>query len=314
MLVFFAGRNKKKVLFIGSIILGCVFFTLCFAHVLDQELVPLASGIKKYNFSRDWFSRNMSLWSETLAGFKGKENIRYLEIGVYEGFSLIWMLENILIHATARVTCIDIFPDNLEQIFLSNLGLSGFADKVTIINGKSLLELRRLPFDFYDIIYVDASHTADNVLSDVMLCWPLLKSGGLLIFDDYLLDMELQPEEFRPKVAIDAFITSYRNYLEIVHRGYQLIVRKRKINIPASIHVFDADYFISLGEYVYFLRDRQLFHSRTKEPVELLEEEKLLLDKLAWMRKFGETEFSPDIEMSNDNDYIELMKKIFSKK
>jgi predicted O-methyltransferase YrrM len=250
------------------------------------------------------------LWSDILARFKGKADIHYLEIGVFEGASLIWMLENIMTHDTAKVTCIDLFPDDLEQIFLFNLDLSGSEHKVTTIKERSVTALRKFPFDSFDIIYVDASHTADNVMSDTMLCWPLLKPGGLLIFDDYLLDAKLQPEEFRPQVAIDAFITAYRNHIEIVHRGYQVIARKRKINIPDSIHVMDADYFISIGEYIYFLRNKELYHSTTTERIELSTKEKQMLDKLAWTRKFGETEFSPDNETLNSKDFINLMKKL----
>jgi hypothetical protein len=64
---------------------------------------------KKYNFSEDWFTWNLPIWEEILGHLRGKPNIHYLEIGVFEGRSLIWMLENILTHPTSKATCIDVF-------------------------------------------------------------------------------------------------------------------------------------------------------------------------------------------------------------
>ena len=37
-----------------------------------------------------------------------------------------------------------------------------------------------------DIIYVDAAHEYEPVLSDIKLYWPLLKAGGTMIGDDYM--------------------------------------------------------------------------------------------------------------------------------
>lgn len=79
----------------------------------------------------------------------------YLEVGVFEGRALVWLLENILTHPTARATCIDLFPDDLEQRFRRNLDLSGYASKVTVMKGTSDVELRKLPLDAFDIISRD---------------------------------------------------------------------------------------------------------------------------------------------------------------
>lgn len=59
----------------------------------EQATEPAA---KPYKFTEDWFSGNIPLWTEVLAPFKGKPDIHYLEIGVWEGRSAIWVLENIL--------------------------------------------------------------------------------------------------------------------------------------------------------------------------------------------------------------------------
>ena len=78
----------------------------------------------------------------------------------------------------------------------------------------------------YDFIYIDGSHTAPDVLTDACMAWPLLKPKGLMVFDDYLWG---NPRDalHRPKIAIDAFTNIFGETAEIVHVGYQLVVRKK---------------------------------------------------------------------------------------
>ncbi len=45
----------------------------------------------------------------------------------------------------------------------------------------------------YDFIYIDADHTTVGVLLDAELSWPLLKSGGIMAFDDLTWGADLPP-------------------------------------------------------------------------------------------------------------------------
>lgn len=182
--------------------------------------------LKKYDFSVDMFTfRVLPVWEETLGHLKGKPNINYLEIGVFEGGSAIWMLENILTDPTTKMTCIDIFPEPLREKFLSNLRISGFYEKATVIKGPSQVELRYLPLNSFDIIYIDGSHVAKDVLADAVLSWELLKTGGIMIFDDYKWEEKL-PAELRPQIAIDSFISAFKNDVEIIYHNDQVILKK----------------------------------------------------------------------------------------
>jgi hypothetical protein len=53
----------------------------------------------------------------------------------------------------------------------------------------------------------------------------LLKRGGILIFDDYLWNQDI-PIEDRPQIAIDNFLNEFASQLAILHKGYQVIVKK----------------------------------------------------------------------------------------
>ena len=78
----------------------------------------------------------------------------------------------------------------------------------------------------FDFVYIDGSHQAPDVLMDACLTFRMLKTGGIMVFDDYLwkaVDGVLH----QPKIAIDAFVNIFSDELDIVLLGYQLGVRKK---------------------------------------------------------------------------------------
>jgi predicted O-methyltransferase YrrM len=185
---------------------------------------------KPYEFSNDWFSPRIPIWSKVLGPLRGKADLRYLEIGMYEGRSLLWVLENVFTHPTSRLTGIDV---ELKPRLLSNVAKSGHAQRIRMIRGPSQAELRKLPARSFDVVYVDGSHFSADVLSDAVQSFELLKEGGLMIFDDYGWvgawvgrRGQLLPDQLRPGPAIDAFVRAYRYDVSVVERGYQMIVRR----------------------------------------------------------------------------------------
>ena len=192
---------------------------------------------KEYAFRTDWFSRHIPVWRKCLEGFKGKPNVHYLEVGLYEGRSAFWMLENVLTHETAHLSGIDLFSERYayatgtghKEVFFSNLKLSGSEQKATIIQGFSQIELRKLPLESFDIIYIDGSHNQADVLEDVILSWRLLKDGGILILDDYLLHVDA-PNTHKdqvPKYAIDTFYFFFGKQFKVIHVDWQVLLRKK---------------------------------------------------------------------------------------
>jgi predicted O-methyltransferase YrrM len=107
---------------------------------------------------------------------------------------------------------------------------------VTTVVGYSQVELRKQPVDAFDIIYIDGSHTADDVLEDAVLSWRQLKPGGLLIFDDYQADgWNHELPRKTPRVAIHAFYLLYGVHFEVLHNGYQIILHKKEAPASASL-------------------------------------------------------------------------------
>jgi predicted O-methyltransferase YrrM len=188
----------------------------------------------EFNLGEDWFSYNVPIWEKVLAPFKGKPNVHYLEIGIWEGRSACWMLENILTDPSARLTAIDPFwtskgfvtDEDLKAKCLRNLERAGGKDKSTLLVGISQDKLRTLPLRSFDIIYIDGSHASWDILEDAILSWRLLKPNGILIFDDYRLTMPTEDKR-QPRHGIDTFYRFYGQNFEVLHNAYQAIFKKR---------------------------------------------------------------------------------------
>lgn len=192
---------------------------------------------KSYLFQTDWFTSTEHEWSTNLHDLRGKPNLNFLEIGSFEGRSAIWLLENILTHAESHLTCVDTWEGSvehkgtnldlatIESNFDHNIQASGFSPKVTKMKAFSHAALRQLPFSSFDFIYIDGSHKASNVLEDVVLSWRLLKTGGIVIFDDYVWEPQYSELE-SPKIAVDSFLRCYADALSVVKIGSQVTIKK----------------------------------------------------------------------------------------
>jgi hypothetical protein len=106
---------------------------------------------------------------------------------------------------------------------------------------------------------------------DTALSWDLLKDGGLLIFDDYLPNTEL-PSDLSPKGPIDIFLMAFGDEIKLLHREYQIVIRKSK-------HTCEREMCSTIGQYGYDWSQRALYELSTDKPVPLAEEEKAALEQ-----------------------------------
>ena len=195
-----------------------------------------------YIFTADWFSQNIPIWNQVLSQFKNQP-INVLEIGSYEGKSATWLLDNILTHPNAKLFCCDPFSGSVEHnsqnmniydIFINNI--KSHIPKVTICRGYSydLLKSTLLKNNRFDFIYIDGDHHPYSALEDAVLCFRILKYGGIMIFDDY--EWKGYSELHTPKFGVDGFILGYKNLIDIIHIGYQYIIRKK---LPKELNSVD---------------------------------------------------------------------------
>jgi hypothetical protein len=187
----------------------------------------------QYTFTTDWFTDRIPAWTRVLKEFKGKPDINYLEIGVFEGRSALWVLENVLTHPTAKAIMIDAFQEPTYQTFTSNVSLSGEANKFRVLIGFSTDKIKELPNNSIDFAYINGSARGIEIQSDLVNTWNLLKINGIIICARYRLDKNLrnnfhmQPGDPGPFETVDAFLKLYKPYIKVLtFEENQVIFRK----------------------------------------------------------------------------------------
>jgi len=272
----------------------------------------------EYDFGADWFWPSIPKWKRHLAHMKGKPNLAYLEVGPFEGRSFFWLLDNIFTHPTTRATAIDVFETgtstwyagDFEARFRKNAKISGREKDITIIKGYSRVELRALPLESFDLIYIDGSHATSDVLADIVLSWGLLKNGGIIILDDYRWHPEW-PFDLRPAFAIRAFIAAYSKEIEALSRASKAdqVMLRKKPDRCLKVHYEGCSY---LGnEYLYDWRDDgQLIHAETLMKIPLTLKEKRVVERILRTRHFGNIEFEIDEELRSSPAFQALNERL----
>ena len=223
---------KERCAFLLIIALVAMNISINKAHAGSPETSTLHYK-KQYTFTTNWFTKRIPSWERVLSVFKDKPNIKYLEIGAFEGRSALWLLENILTSKTSSITIIDAFEEDNYSTFSSNISLSGEANKFKILKGLSTEKIKQLDSDYFDFAYVDGSGKGIVMLSDLVNTWDLVKVGGIIICSNFDLnedlrkELKLEPSDPGPHEAIDAFTKLYGPYLQILESdGNEVIVRK----------------------------------------------------------------------------------------
>lgn len=195
-----------------------------------------------YEFTNDWFNQTASLpvWRQLISNNKPT---RILEIGSFEGRSTCWLIDNCTTASQSdiEICCVDSWEggiehqkgaqkeaemSDVEKRFDQNILIArsqiNFSVNIRKIKNYSNIALPILmsegKFGFFDLIYVDGSHQAPDVLTDAIMSFQLLRVGGVMIFDDYLWSMDrpgTQDVLKMPKPAIDAFLNIFQRKMSI---------------------------------------------------------------------------------------------------
>lgn len=254
-------------------------------------------------------------WDKYLPEYIGKP-INIMEIGVYEGIATSWFLKNIMTNSYSKLYAIDTFegspeyPNNvnfskIERTFKKNIEKTGRASQVVIMKMFSIKALNKILYDdgnniMFDIIYIDASHEAKDVISDAILSWNLLNIGGTMIFDDYRWN-KLVEEHSRPKLAVDSFVRIMRPSIKTLYSGYQYIIKKVAINKENKVIIRSKIIDEINNLYNYFIK------SIKDEPIII----KAKSEKLHFELRFTKiNDFYDNVKCSNQHD---LFKKIIKK-
>ena len=196
----------------------------------------------KYSFNQGWYdallNTDMVLCTRDEAKdirLNPTEKRQIVEIGVYEGASSCFWSDFYLSHPESRLISIDPFtgssehhekPENypeLAQIELTargNIAKSDNAAKIEVIKGCSWdvfpeLNRRNGSEPWIDVLYIDGAHDPTSVARDTTLYVPMVKTGGVVIFDDYG-----HPDVKR---GVDGALNAFASMKLAIFTGWQLV-------------------------------------------------------------------------------------------
>ena len=198
----------------------------------------------RYTFNQGWYDAllNTDMVLNTHPegqkfALKPEDRRQIVEIGVYEGASTCFWSDFYLNHPDSRLISIDPFtgseehhaepekyPElaNLELIARGNIAKSTNAAKIEVLKGFSQfiypeLCLRHGAEPWIDVLYVDGAHDPTSVARDTVLYVPMVKQGGLVIFDDYG-----HPDVKR---GVDNALNAFASAEKAIFTGWQLVVK-----------------------------------------------------------------------------------------
>ena len=190
--------------------------------------------MNKYIYTKTWFLE--SEIKQKVVNLINKNNRRFiLEIGCYEGLSSVFFADNLLNHSDSTLTCVDPFLhiDNNDHNQLLNNVENNFDNNIRICNNSNKITVHKITSDEFfknnnnkknqrfHFIYIDGCHEPDFIMRDMENSFACLENNGIMWMDDYG-----GGDGIKIKNTMDDFLKKYNNQYEIIHKGYQLAIRK----------------------------------------------------------------------------------------
>ncbi len=188
--------------------------------------------LNKYSFTQKWYvgseiQRNLYKYLDK----NSKYNI--LEIGSFEGLSACGFSDNIMDHSETTLDCVDPFilsrTNNkittkcvtlkTEQMFSKNINLSKNLKKIThhkMTSDDYFLNNKKL----FNLIYIDGCHEPEFIKNDMENSFACLEQNGIMWMDDY------GGGGGKIKICMDKFLEKYKGQYNIIHKNYQLAIKK----------------------------------------------------------------------------------------
>ena len=182
--------------------------------------------IENYKFTYNWFGSNPQIWFYIFKRFNFfDQKLNILEIGTFEGRSAAFFYKYLNIK---KLITVDLMEKNSKEYLNFEYNSKKFIN-CNFYNLKSNIFFKEIKLNKeFDIIYIDGSHYYEDVLNDAICSYKVLKSGGIIIFDDFLYTRQTKrfkrPEFMNVIGGILYFLNQKK--LKIIYVGHQVIVQK----------------------------------------------------------------------------------------
>jgi predicted O-methyltransferase YrrM len=189
--------------------------------------------LEKKFIEKKWFLNNFDIFNFFLPK-NLKKKFNYLEIGSYEGLSLLNVK---YFYKNSYTIAIDLWSKpnfNSENINLDlkkaerNFDKNLYGFKKTIKKkGDSVIEIRKLIQKnfFFDFIYVDGSHNGEDVIIDAIECFKILKVNGIMILDDAMA-IEDQKKKYQTYEGVITFLKMFKKEIKILYLKNIIVIKK----------------------------------------------------------------------------------------
>jgi predicted O-methyltransferase YrrM len=188
----------------------------------------------------NWFKQiAQHNFEQFLLPLAGKDDLKFLQLGVFTGDASVWMAQNILTGKGSYLTDVDTWEGAANEPIQEQMDFDDvyatYSSKVkdlpvtpvTMRSDEYLLRVRSVFLESYDFIYVDAHHTSASAFLDSELSWPLLKPQGILAIDDYEWLHPDGVDIHAPKIGIHMFLDRHKGEYEELICNQQLWIRKK---------------------------------------------------------------------------------------
>lgn len=194
--------------------------------------------VEDYRFE-NFFVTKFNIHNESVKGWNAEfiKNTKDLgkfdlagELGVFEGLTTKYICENLL-NDGGRVITIDphyqfyydgdnnthpYFKDQYQRFVRNTKGLA--IDHIRKEAKDAFPDIKDLRLDLW---YIDGVHFHPHPYNDGSWAFATTKIGGFLVFDDYTWNES-------SKESIDKFLTDFEGAYELIHKDYQVVIKKTK--------------------------------------------------------------------------------------
>ncbi|RYM34015.1 class I SAM-dependent methyltransferase [Brumimicrobium glaciale] len=143
------------------------------------------------------------------------KNSKGVEVGVLGGD---WSEHLLAVTEPSELVLIDTFYsndyDHMKRFTKKNHEsyikdkFSSHGEKVKVMKGLSWNMLNTFDENYFDWIYIDAAHDYNSVVKDLQEAYRVLKSGGIIIMNDYIEYDHFTKEDYGVVQATNEFMTN----------------------------------------------------------------------------------------------------------
>jgi len=100
------------------------------------------------------------------------------------------------------------------------LGITKNFSKIIECKEISDTMIPKLEENNIDFAYIDGDHSPEQVYKDAVNIFKKMKIGGIILFDDYLWEIN----GMKTKIGIDKFLDEYIGKYKLLFKNYQLAI------------------------------------------------------------------------------------------